>query len=121
MAGQIPAQSTLPPQSGAARPCSETAPMAPEQGASVAFVTPSIPFESRLFSKRELADYFQVELRTIENWMARRYLPFIKIGGTIRFKVYDVLRHMETHHQVKPRMSPASLRRARHPVARRKA
>ena len=68
-----------------------------------------------------MADYLQVEERTIENWMARRYLPFIKIGGTVRFKVYDVLRHLENYHQIKPRLYSASLRRMWRPTGQREA
>lgn len=63
-----------------------------------------IPFEFLLFTKAELARYLDVEVRTVEHWMSRRLIPYIKIGGTVRFKAYDVMRHLEAHHQVHPRI-----------------
>jgi excisionase family DNA binding protein len=63
-----------------------------------------VPFQYLLFCKAEMARYLGVEVRTLENWMARRLVPFIKIGGTVRFRVNDVLCHLQTHHQVHPRL-----------------
>jgi excisionase family DNA binding protein len=44
----------------------------------------------RPLTKDELANYYGVERRTIEHWMAKRYIPFVKIGKTVRFYRADV-------------------------------
>ena len=31
------------------------------------------------------AVHFQVDVRTVENWMSRRMIPYIKIGKIVRF------------------------------------
>jgi excisionase family DNA binding protein len=40
--------------------------------------------------KKEVADLFQVSCRTIDNWMAKGYLPYYKLGRIIRFKLCDI-------------------------------
>jgi excisionase family DNA binding protein len=36
-------------------------------------------------TKKELAEFFSVRPRTIENWMKAGRVPFWKIGKTVRF------------------------------------
>ena len=55
----------------------------------------TIPFEQRLLTKREMAAYFGITERTIESWMRRRYIPFIKIGQSVRFRVANVLQYVD--------------------------
>ena len=55
-----------------------------------------IPFEHRLFTKKEMASYFSITERTIESWMRRRYIPFIKIGQSVRFRVASVLQYVDS-------------------------
>lgn len=62
--------------------------------------TEAIPFEHRLMTKREISKYFGVTERTIEVWMRRRYIPFIKIGQTVRFRVASVLRYVDEKYLV---------------------
>jgi excisionase family DNA binding protein len=38
-----------------------------------------------------MATYFDVEIRTIEQWMKNGILPFIKIGRTVRFRGADIV------------------------------
>jgi excisionase family DNA binding protein len=50
-----------------------------------------IPFRPRAGSepwltKRRLADYFQVSVRTIERWTTRG-LPCLRVGRTVRYRV----------------------------------
>lgn len=72
---------------------------------------PSIPFEFQIFSKKQLADYFQVSERTIENWVTKGYLEHTHIAGTIRFQMGQVLALLEKN-SIKPRrLAPRSLRR----------
>lgn len=45
---------------------------------------------SQLLTKTEVAAYAQCTTRCIDNWMKLGYLPYFKIGRTVRFKVSDV-------------------------------
>ena len=47
--------------------------------------------QPRLLTKSEVAAYAQCTTRCIDNWMRRGYLPYFKIGRTVRFKVADVV------------------------------
>lgn len=51
-------------------------------------------------TKRELAGYFGITDRTVEEWMRRRYIPYIKIGQTVRFRVATVLRYVDEKYVV---------------------
>ncbi|MCY1128036.1 helix-turn-helix domain-containing protein [Frigidibacter sp. RF13] len=47
---------------------------------------------SSLLSERELADRWRISTRTLQRWRAERYGPvFIKIGGSIRYQLSDVV------------------------------
>ena len=59
-----------------------------------------IPFEYRLMTKREISEYFGISERTIEVWMRRRYIPYIKIGQSVRFRVATVLRYVDDKYLV---------------------
>ena len=48
-------------------------------------------FEHRLFTKPQMAAYFDVEIRTLESWMEEGILPFIKIGRNVRFHGADII------------------------------
>ena len=56
--------------------------------------TPTNPAEE-LLTKRELAVRLKKTPRCIEQWMRRRYLPYIKIGHTVLFRWRDVLEALE--------------------------
>src|SRR5687767_4317737 len=65
-------------------------------------VEPPIPSQStptntgeELLTKRELAVRLKKTPRCVEQWMRRRYLPYIKIGHTVLFKWRDVLEALE--------------------------
>ena len=51
--------------------------------------------EDRLLTQRDVAAYFKVTRRTIENWRDKGWLPFIRLGGVIRFKPSDLQRVVE--------------------------
>ena len=59
-----------------------------------------VPFEHRLMTKREISVYFGITERTIEVWMRRRYIPFMKIGQTVRFRVSTVIRYVDDKYSV---------------------
>jgi len=44
--------------------------------------------------KKEIADHYRCDLRTITNLMRRRILPFVKIGRIVRFNVEECDRAM---------------------------
>ncbi len=62
--------------------------------------------EPTLIKKQELANRLSVSPRTIDNWVAKRIIPFIRVGT--RFYLYDfeaVLAAIRKHYEVeaKPR------------------
>lgn len=50
------------------------------------------------WSKGETAGYCEVTVRTIDNWMFKKRLPYYRTpGGHIRFKREDVLKAFDKH------------------------
>ncbi len=47
-----------------------------------------------VLTKRELAARFRVNSRTIDNWMHRGYLPYLKMGRVVRFRWSEVDRQL---------------------------
>jgi excisionase family DNA binding protein len=43
-----------------------------------------------VLTKRELAARLRVTVRTIDGWMKERYLPYLKIGRSVRFRWSEV-------------------------------
>lgn len=68
----------------------------PEGEAPQQQATPGgMPPEHRLLTKAQVAEYFDKDERTIENWMATGQLSYRKIGRTIRFKISDLLEDLD--------------------------
>ena len=44
-----------------------------------------------LLNKGEAAARLRIGRRSVDNWMKRGWLPYIKVGKTIRFRWSDVL------------------------------
>jgi excisionase family DNA binding protein len=44
-----------------------------------------------LLTKKELAPHLRVGPRTLDEWMRKGRVPFLKIGKTVRFRLADVL------------------------------
>jgi excisionase family DNA binding protein len=38
-----------------------------------------------LLTKKQLADKLEISSRTLDTWVSSRKIPFIKVGGIIRF------------------------------------
>ena len=53
-----------------------------------------------MLTKPEVAKYFGVTVRTLENWMTQGYVPYIRFGRAVRFSLADVQRHVEKHQRV---------------------
>ena len=55
---------------------------------------PGVLFMNTLSSYDEVAEYFSVNRRTIQNWIkgigVSKPIPHIKIGNTVRFKIQDI-------------------------------
>ena len=47
--------------------------------------------EQRLLTKDQLAEKMCVKPRTIDNWMKVGWLPYLKIGKTVRFEFSSVM------------------------------
>jgi excisionase family DNA binding protein len=45
---------------------------------------------TRLLSKREIAQYFGKSERSVDRLRKRRVIPYLIIGGSIRFRLTDV-------------------------------
>ena len=59
--------------------------------------------EPTLIKKKELAKLLSVSTRSIDNWVARRLIPYIQI--THRFYLYEfdaVLAAIRKHYQIDP-------------------
>lgn len=51
-----------------------------------------------LLTKKELAIRLKKSVRSIENWMKLRYLPYIKIGHSVLFRWGDVIKALDHFH-----------------------
>jgi excisionase family DNA binding protein len=54
----------------------------------------------QLLDKRALAIKLSVSRRSVENLMQRRVIPYIRVGGIVRFRLADVERAL-SRYQVK--------------------
>jgi excisionase family DNA binding protein len=68
--------------------------------APMPFAVGAVPFEHRMLTKQETAEYFRVEERTIETWMKARLIPYIRIGHTVRFRMSDLLLELDQRFRV---------------------
>lgn len=55
---------------------------------------------TKLLTKIEVAELFQVSLRTIDNWIETRKVPYIKLGKSVRFRQNE-LEHYLSRKSVK--------------------
>jgi excisionase family DNA binding protein len=51
---------------------------------------PKVERPNPYLRKTQMAELLQVSVRTLDNWMARRLIPYIRIGRTIRFRRTDL-------------------------------
>jgi excisionase family DNA binding protein len=52
---------------------------------------------NRLLGKREMAPQLRISRRTLDLWMAKGWVPYFKIGRSVRFKLDDVLEKLNQH------------------------
>jgi excisionase family DNA binding protein len=61
-----------------------------------------VPAEFRLVDTETLARILGLNRRTIEGWIRKRKLPFIRVGKRcVRFKLRDVFRTLEDRYTIK--------------------
>jgi excisionase family DNA binding protein len=51
----------------------------------------------RLWTVADVAEYLAVTERTVRAWQTEHRLPFLKIGGVIRFRPPDVISWADSH------------------------
>ncbi len=59
--------------------------------------------QPKVIRKKELAKRLSVSTRTVDNWMAKRLIPYIQV--TPRFYLYEfeaVLEAIKKHYQIEP-------------------
>jgi len=49
-----------------------------------------------LLKKRELAEKLAISKRTLDVWMSKGRIPFLKVGRSVRFRLPDVLEKLQT-------------------------
>jgi len=54
---------------------------------------------NRLLKKKEIADALSMTTRSVENFMKRGQIPFIRIGSLVRFSLPDVLEAVKNRGQ----------------------
>ena len=50
-----------------------------------------------LLTKRGLAPKLEISPRTLSYWMKRGWVPYIKIGKSVRFKLSDVIEKLNAN------------------------
>ena len=50
---------------------------------------------SRLINRKQAAELLNVTPRTVDKWKKRGRLPYLKIGYSVRFKVGDLIGHLD--------------------------
>jgi hypothetical protein len=55
-----------------------------------------------LLKKGQLAGELNMSTRSVENFMRRGWIPYVRIGRSVRFDLADVLATVKTRGQVNP-------------------
>jgi len=53
-----------------------------------------------LLTKRGLAPKLQISTRTLDDWMRKGRIPFLKVGKSVRFRLADVLQKLSEQYRV---------------------
>ena len=62
----------------------------------------AVPIEFQLVNTETLANILGLNRRTIEGWVRKRKLPFIRVGKRcVRFKLRDVFRTLDDRYTIK--------------------
>lgn len=55
----------------------------------------SNPTLEELLTLDEVSNLFKISVSTIRRLQGKRYIPFIKVGGSVRFVTSDILSYLE--------------------------
>lgn len=44
----------------------------------------------RLITKEQLSEWLSVPIKTIQDWVYKRKIPFVKVGSLVRFRVSEI-------------------------------
>ena len=64
---------------------------------SIHELTPNDRASVGLLRKRELAEKLAISKRTLDVWMAKGRIPFLKLGRSVRFRLPDVLEKLNAY------------------------
>jgi len=56
--------------------------------------------QDQILDKFGVAELLLVKQRTVDLWMARGFLPFFKVGRSVRFSRADMLRYWQEHFRI---------------------
>jgi excisionase family DNA binding protein len=56
-----------------------------------------------VLKKQQAAEHLQVTVRTLEAWMRRGLIPYLKIGKTVRIRMSAVDAMLSERHEVRRR------------------
>jgi len=68
---------------------------------------PATPEE--LIKKAVVALRLNITVRTVDNWMARRIVPYYKMGRCVRFRWSEIEAHLQAKYRVNSRPMAALL------------
>ncbi|MCF7765974.1 MAG: helix-turn-helix domain-containing protein [Verrucomicrobia bacterium] len=61
----------------------------------------NIPYQTEPFiDKKQLARHLGCTPRTVESYMSAGLIPFFKIRRSVKYRLSDVVAHMEQHYRV---------------------
>ena len=63
-------------------------------------LTTQIEVEDWFWTKAEVAHYCQITIRCVDKWMKRGFLPYYKIGRSVRFQAADVRAFLKRNFRV---------------------
>ena len=56
--------------------------------------------DDEYLTKLEVAQRLRKQVRTIDNWMRKGFLPYYKVGRSVTFKWSDVQSHFDANYRV---------------------
>ena len=56
---------------------------------------------TRLLTTQEIAEYINISHRTVESWVSKRKIPFVKVGRLTRFRIDQIEEWIENK-KIKP-------------------
>ena len=62
---------------------------------------------SALLTRTQLAERLNISHRTVDDWRERGLIPYLKIGGVIRFDIEQVMAGLRERYEVKQKARAA--------------